>query len=102
MAVPFEAISVPPLDRAHERGVQRAPAVAQEASIGDLLGQRVLEGVFEIREEADLVEELGGLEVSQPTPQVFFGQLGNGEQKRERHVLADHRGRLKQPLGLRC
>jgi hypothetical protein len=38
--------------------------------------------------------------VGEPTTQVFLGQLGNGEQERERHVLADDRGRLEQPLVL--
>ena len=62
--------------------------------------ERVLEGVLEIREEARLVEELGGLEVGEPATQLFLGQLGDGEQERERHVLADDRGRLEQPLVL--
>jgi hypothetical protein len=67
-----------------------------------LVRERVLEGVLEIREETRLVEELGGLEVSEPTTQVCFGPLGNGEQERERHILADDRGRLEQPLVLGC
>ena len=68
----------------------------QEAAVRDLMRERVFERVVEIREEAGLVEELGGLEVGEPTTQVFFGPLGNGEQERERHVLADDRGRLEQ------
>src|SRR5262249_34664606 len=35
--------------------VQRAPAVLQQASVGDLVSQRMLEGVLEVRKQACLV-----------------------------------------------
>jgi hypothetical protein len=38
--------------------------------------------------------------MGEPTPEVFLGPLGNGEQERELHVLADDRGGLEQPLVL--
>ena len=38
--------------------------------------------------------------MGEPSTQVSFGQLGDGEQDRERHVLTDDRGRLEQPLVL--
>jgi hypothetical protein len=41
------------------------------------MGERVLEGVLEIREEARLVEELRSLEVSQPLAQAVLGLFGD-------------------------
>jgi hypothetical protein len=48
-------------DRLHERGMQGTPALLEDAPVGDLVGQRVLERVLEIREEVGLVQELRGL-----------------------------------------
>ena len=52
--------------------------------------QRVLEGVFQIREEADLVEELGGAKVFEPAPKLLLGEVRDGLQEGEGHILADH------------
>jgi hypothetical protein len=59
------ALGVKRLDGVDDPGVERAPAVLEHASVGDLGGEHVLEGVLEIREEPRLVEELGGLEVGE-------------------------------------
>ena len=42
------------------------------------MGQGVLEGVFELGEEASFVEKLGGLQVAETAAQILFGQLCNG------------------------
>src|SRR5499433_2487019 len=70
----------------------------QDAPVGHLVRQRVLEGVFEVREEARLVEELGGLKMTQSPAQVVLGRVGNGLQQREGHILPDDRGGLEQTL----
>jgi len=46
------------LDGGRHGGVQRAPPRPKEARIGHVVGQRVLERVFEVREKLRLVEEL--------------------------------------------
>ena len=61
-----ESIGVECLDRLHDPGVKRAPPLVEHAAVGHLVRERVLEGVFEIREEARLVEELGGLQMREP------------------------------------
>ena len=86
------------LDRADNASVKDAPLVPEQTRVDDLEGQRVLECVLKIGEQRGLVEELGGLEVGEPTTQVFLGLLGNGEQEPERHALADDRGRLEYRL----
>src|SRR5262245_42635784 len=62
--------------------------------------ERMLEGVFEVREEARLVQELGGLELTQSPTQVALGRVGNGLQQGEGHILANDRGGLEQTLVL--
>src|SRR5262249_6322608 len=43
-----------------DAGVQRALTVAQQPAVRDVVRERVLEGVLEIREELRLVEKLRG------------------------------------------
>ncbi len=42
-------------------GMQRPPPLLQEAAVGHLMGEGVLEGVLVLRKEARLVQELGRL-----------------------------------------
>ena len=81
-------------------GVQRAPAVLEQAPVRDLVGERVLERVLELGEEPGLVEELGGLEVRELGAALLLRSVGDGVKQRERHVLADDGGGLEQPLVL--
>jgi hypothetical protein len=53
-----EAISVECLDRPDDPRVQVVPSLVQEAAVRHLVGQRVLEGVLDVGEEASLVEKL--------------------------------------------
>ena len=80
--------------------MQRALPVMEQAAVRDLVGERVLERVFEVRKEAGLVEELAGLQAGQLGPHLVFRRVSDGEEERQRHVLADDRRRLEQPLGL--
>ena len=50
----------------------------------------MLEGIFEVGEQARLVQKLRPLELREATPEVPLGQLGNPLKQRERDVLADH------------
>jgi len=45
-------------------GMQLPPSLQQEAAVGHLVRQGVLEGVFVLGKEARLVEELGALQGS--------------------------------------
>jgi hypothetical protein len=74
------------------------PRARQQRLIGHLLGQGVLEGVGALREEARLVEELGGLEVRQTAMQRRLGQLGNGLQQGQGHLGANDRSGLQELL----
>ena len=61
----------------HDRGMVCSPALLEEAPVGDLVSQRVLEDVLEVGKEARFVEELGALQVGQPAAQRVLGLLGD-------------------------
>ena len=81
-------------------GVEAPPPILEQAPVGHVVGQGVLEGVLEIREEPRLVEELGGLEVARPAAERLLRLLRDGLEEGEGHVLADDGGGLEQPLVL--
>ena len=95
-----EAIGVKRLDSLDDPRVQRAAPLLEQAAVGHLMGERVLERVLEIREEARLVEKLGRLETRETAPQRSSADVRDRLQQRERHVLADDGGGLEQPLVL--
>src|SRR5262249_58174334 len=91
-----EPLRVQRLDRRDDASVQSPPPVLQDAPVGHLVRQRMLEGVFEVREDARLVQELGRLEVTQGPTHVVLGRVSNGLQQREGHILPNDRGGLEQ------
>ena len=102
---PFDLLGQPVagerLEGLDDAGMERAPPLLQQAAVGHLVGEGVLEGVLELGEEARLVEELGRLEVREAAVQRRLGQLGNGLQQRQGHLRADDGGGLEQALLLR-
>ena len=65
------------------------------------MGERVLESVFRLREEARLVDELVGAQRGQTAVELAGRQIGDLSQKRMREILADHGGGLQRALGFR-
>src|SRR6516225_3214545 len=60
----------------------------------------MVECVLRIWKEPGLVEELGGLELSEAAAQRAFILAGDCVKKGERHILANHRSGLKQAFVL--
>ena len=81
--------------------VQPPPPLQQEAAVGHLVRQGMLEGVFRLGEQAGLIQELRRLQVRQAAVQRRLGHVRNGPQQGEGHVRAKHRGGLEQALLLR-
>ena len=75
-----------------------APAVLEETAVGDLVGERVLEGVLEVREQARLVEELGPLEVASSRRRAVLGMFRDRPEEVRMGRLPDDRRRLKEAL----
>jgi hypothetical protein len=63
--------------------------------VRDFVSERVLERVLEVRKEPGLVEELRGLQVRELGAHLVLRRVGNGQEQRHRHVLADDGGRLE-------
>ena len=61
-----DALGREPLDGLGDAGVQGALPLVEQAPVRDLVRERVLERVLEVREEPRLVEELRGLQVREP------------------------------------
>jgi hypothetical protein len=93
-----EPVRVQTFDGLQDPAMQGAPALLEEAAVGDLVGEAVLEGVGEIREETGLVQELGGLEVREAAAQGLLGQVRDGLEEGEGDILPDHRRGLEEAL----
>src|SRR4030095_4942734 len=62
-----EPIGVKLLDRLRDRAMEVAPALHEQALIGDVLDDRVLENVGRLRQEPKLVHDLQRLELAEET-----------------------------------
>ena len=93
-----ETVAVERLDRPDNPGVEGAPTLLQEAAVGHLVGERVLERVGRIREHPRLVQELGGLEPGETGGQYVGGSASDGGEHSHRDVRADDRRRLQEVL----
>src|SRR5262249_13484856 len=82
------------LDGLGDAGVQCTLPVLKQSVAGDLLWERVLEGVLEVRKKADLIVELRGMQAGELGTHLVFRRVGNGEQQWQRNILADDRGGL--------
>ena len=77
----IQPVCVESLDRANNLRVQRLAPLLQQAAVGHLVGQRVLEGVLQVREELRLVDELRFLQVGKAAAQDVVGLLRDGRQQ---------------------
>ena len=90
-----------PFEGLDNAGVQRTPPLLEDSPIGYFVRQGVLEGVFQVREQVGLVEELGRLQMRQTHAQRLVRHLGNGLEQRQGHLCANHRRCLQQAFLLR-
>src|SRR4029453_16546132 len=93
-----EAITIEALHGLHDPDMEVTASAAEDAPVGHLMGERVLEGVLEIGEEARLVEKLGRLKMAQPPTDRPFLFVRHRHEEGQREVLPDDRGNLEEPL----
>ena len=60
----LEAVGTEGLDGNQDAGMERAAALPEQAAVGDLVRERVLERVLWVGEQARLVNELSRLEAT--------------------------------------
>jgi hypothetical protein len=87
-----------PLDGLDDPRVHRAAALQDEAGVGDLVSEGVLERVLGLGKEPRLVEKLCALEASETLLKRALLLAGDRRQQRVGNVLADGRGGLEELL----
>src|SRR5205807_3764437 len=90
-----ETIRIEGLERGDDPRMKPAALLLEQAPVRDVVRERMLEGVLEVRKRSGLIEKLGDLQVVESAMKRFVGQVGDRLEKRERHVLADDRGDLQ-------
>jgi hypothetical protein len=78
--------------------VQHPPPLLEQAAVGHLVRQGVLESVDPLGHQGYLVEQLGGLEVCQAPLERVLGHVRHGPQQRDGDLLANHGSRLEERL----
>src|SRR6266487_3864718 len=90
-----ETISPEALDGLKDAGMQPASLPLQEAAIGHVMGERMLEGIGGLGIQARLVQEFCLLQVRKAPTECILGQLGYRLQEGERHLPANDRSALE-------
>ena len=75
----IEAVGIATLHRLENACMQRASTLLEEAPVGHLVGQRVLERVLDLREESRFVEELRRLEPHESLTNSLLRLFGDRE-----------------------
>src|SRR5215470_6839970 len=91
---------VKPLDGRYHGRMESAAPIMEQALVGHVVGEGMLEGVFEVWEEPCLQQQLGPLQASQARAELAFRNTANRHEECPRHVLADDRCSLEQALVL--
>src|SRR5262245_35908516 len=86
------------LNAADDASMQFPTRILQEAPVYHFVRKRMLEGVGGLGGRADLVEQLGRLELGESPPKAVLWHVRDGLQEREWHVLPDDGGGLKEAL----
>src|SRR5262252_5411127 len=79
-----QALGIERLDGVDNPAVEQTPPVLEHVAVGNIMGERMLEGVLDIRKEARLVEELSRLEVGEPPANALLGRVRDSVEERQR------------------
>jgi hypothetical protein len=83
-----------PLEDLDNARMQCASPFLEQRLVSYLLGECMLEGVLDVREQARLIEELGPLQMGEAQAECLLRRLGDGLEEREGHLRADDGGGL--------
>src|SRR5262249_3316284 len=93
-----EAVRILGLDGLDDAGMELAPAFYEQTPVRHLMSQRMLEGVFDVGEQACFVQELNRLKVGEAATELLLRSPGDRLEQGQGHVLPDHRRRLEHAL----
>ena len=74
--------------------VQVSAVIAKQAAICEFMGERMLEGVFKIRDRLHLINDLGPLKLAKLPVKILLLLIGNSLQQRKWNILPDYRSHL--------
>src|SRR5215470_11457939 len=89
------------LDCVNYSSMKRAPAILQQAAIGDLMCERVFKCVLDLRKKTCLIQKLRCLKPNESTADFFLRRLGDGLEKHKRNVFANDSRRLQHTFFVR-
>ncbi len=92
-----QPVRVQLVDRVGHDAVELLAPLQQQALVGDVVRERVLEHVHELRIERALEDEIEGAELPHAVGGVLRERRGPLQQP-QRELAPDHRGRLDRPL----
>src|SRR5262245_575463 len=72
-----QPVGIDPLNDVDNLLVQRLTVSGEKASIGDIMGERVLEGIRDVRKEARVVHKFGFAQLAKSTSQLILVQSSN-------------------------
>jgi predicted homoserine dehydrogenase-like protein len=84
------------LDGFYDPGMERATALEKEGCVRYLIGQAVLEGVFQIGVQASFIQKFRRLKVSQAALKNIVRHFRNSLENSEGYRLADDRSHLEE------
>src|SRR5712664_3371376 len=93
-----KAIPIQALDRLDHVGMYGFALYRQETAVGDFVRQRVLEGIFKLREWPCLIQKLSGLQIRESAACSILWQVCDGFDQRDFGLTANDCGCLKQLL----
>src|SRR5262249_53948386 len=82
----------------HDARVDVATALVEHSSVGDVVGEGVLEGVLQVRKELCRIEKFSSLQLVEQTAKLVLCKPTNCMQEGEWGVVSNYRRLMKQAL----
>jgi hypothetical protein len=83
-----QPIGVESLDGRDDLRVKGAAPIVQKTAVGDVVGEAMLEGVFDLGKAARFVEEISRHEVPETVAELLLWEVGDGSEKSEPPITA--------------
>ena len=82
----------------HDARVDVATAVAEHPTVGDVVGEGVLESVLQVGKQLCCIKKLGILQIAEQAAEFVLREPGNRVQQCQRDVVSDDRCLLQETL----
>src|SRR5262249_9556837 len=93
-----QPVGVKVFDGSYDTSVDLPATFVEHPAIGDVVSERVLERILQVRKELRRIEEFGSLQIVEQTAKLVLGQPANCVQEHEWNVVSDDCRLLQQVL----